>query len=75
MSDTLWHLAIYVYDGPAPPVGWPTAISLCVPGRSTRGQLTELPSAVTCPDCRSWCEFLKLTDEIWRDAQEASPAE
>ena len=54
MSDEIWHLAIYVYDGPAPPAGTPTAISLCVAGRGTRGQLTELPSAVTCPDCLGW---------------------
>lgn len=45
------HYRIYIYMNAAPPLGQPTAVSLCPWRRGRNGELTGIVDDVTCSLC------------------------
>jgi hypothetical protein len=45
------HYRIYVYQHAAPPLGRPTAVSLCPGARTGPRTLSAVLSQITCTDC------------------------
>lgn len=54
------HYEIHVYDNGAPPLGQPTATSLCILARRLRQNLTGAMDRVTCEECRRLIRYLQL---------------
>lgn len=50
-DDAPRHYRIYIYMNAGPPLGEPTAVSLCPYRRGRNGELTGDVDAVTCAFC------------------------
>lgn len=59
-ETTVCHYRIYIYLNAAPPLGRPTAVSLCPNARIGPRTLSAVLSQVTCPDCLAWIQQLGL---------------
>jgi hypothetical protein len=57
---TVCHYRIYVYQNAAPPLGRPTAVSLCPNARIGPRTLSGVLSQVTCPDCQRFIQEIGL---------------
>jgi hypothetical protein len=54
------HYRIYIYLNAAPPLGRPTAVSLCPKGRTGPRTLSAVLAQVTCADCLKFIEQIGL---------------
>jgi hypothetical protein len=54
------HYRIYVYMNAAPPLGRPTAVSLCPGARMGPRTLSAVLSQVTCEDCQRFISQIGL---------------
>jgi hypothetical protein len=54
------HYRIYVYQNAAPPLGRPTAVSLCPNARTGSRTLSGVLSQVTCADCQRYIDEIGL---------------
>ena len=55
------HYRIYVYQNAGPPLGRPTAVSLCPQARIGDRTLSGVLAQVNCPQCLAFLETIGLT--------------